>query len=159
MSNSSHLSFLLLLLLHLQPLKHPPMHMIICYGRVTTAKAATAPAIEGNDGNGLSTRAHFFNCNLCKTEIESDHWLSCINRSCDMKAHSVCLAREFLKGDPDSILPIEGDCPGCHKRVLWGDLIRRMNGALDLVDVPEDEEDCDEEEVSDVSSIDGEEED
>lgn len=88
--------------------------------------------------------------------MESEAGLSCINRSCNMKAHSVCLAKEFLKSDTESILPIEGDCPGCRKRLLWGDLIRRFNGALDLVDAPSDELQSDVE-VSDESSVEGEE--
>lgn len=69
-----------------------------------------------------------------------------------MLAHMVCLAGEFLKGEPESILPIEGSCPVCRKRILWGDLIRRLNGAMDLVEASPSERD--DVEVSDVSSVD-----
>lgn len=52
-----------------------------------------------------------------------------------MKAHIECLAAKFLEGD-QSILPIKGQCLECRSEILWGDLIRRFNGALDLVDAP-----------------------
>lgn len=130
--------------------------MIICFGRVVTKKKQRANESE----NVISTLDR---CLLCKIEIESDDGLSCLNSSssgCTMKAHSVCLAKEFLRvaGDEESIIPIAGDCPRCFTRMLWGDLIRRFNGSLDLV-----EEDSattgdlhSDVEVSDVSSIDGE---
>lgn len=71
-----------------------------------------------------------------------------------MKAHTVCLAKEFLKKEPSAIMPVEGECPGCLRRMLWGDLIRRFNGALELVEAPP--EDGEDEDVSDVSSVDEE---
>lgn len=147
-----------------QPLKHPPMHMIICFGRVIISSGkAKGPAIEAassSDGLSSTAAAAVDRCKLCRTEIESDGCrLTCLNRSCDLKAHPVCLARDFLKGDHDSIIPIEGECPGCGKLVLWGDLIRRFNGAQELVDVSAEvglEYDSDEgKEVSDLSSVDG----
>lgn len=79
-----------------------------------------------------------------------------------MTAHSVCLAGEFLKGTPEAVLPVEGKCPVCRKQVLWGDLIRRFNGALDLVEAADDDEDDgslgDDLDLSDVGSADDDDE-
>lgn len=121
------------------------MHMIICCGRVVSRRRGAAAAI---DSASLIDR-----CSVCKNEIEKDGpMLSCIHKSCTMRAHVVCLAGEFLKREPESILPVEGTCPGCQKRMLWGDLIRRLNGSIDLVEASPSEED--DVEVSDVSSVD-----
>lgn len=135
--------------------------MIICFGRVITKRHRTTDAAALESGSNEEMISTLDKCVLCSTEIESgDGGLSCINRGCTLKAHSVCLANEFLRSEPDSVLPIEGTCPCCGKQMLWGDLIRRFNGALDVADASDDDEEaeappllCSDVEVSDVSSI------
>lgn len=148
--------------LSVQTLKPPPMHMIICCGRVVRSKRTAAS--EGGEQACSGLFGVVNRCTVCKKLIAANSSsLSCINKSCGMMAHLVCLAGEFLRDDSESILPIEGNCPGCRKRILWGDLIRRLNGALDLIEVPSDEEgadsgdnNCSDVALSDDSVVDGE---
>jgi hypothetical protein len=50
-------------------------------------------------------------------------------------AHLTCLARASTTNSTSSqkspILPVDLDCPGCHKHVLWRDLIRGCYRRLD----------------------------
>ena len=55
--------------------------------------------------------------------------ISCINSSCPMKAHLVCLAKRFLQTNREDsfLIPVEGDCPTCSSTFLWRDLIKHDN--------------------------------
>ena len=55
--------------------------------------------------------------------------ISCINSSCPMKAHLVCLAKRFLQTNREDsfLIPVEGDCPTCCSTFLWRDLIKHDN--------------------------------
>lgn len=55
--------------------------------------------------------------------------ISCINSSCSMKAHLVCLAKRFLQTNREDsfLIPVEGDCPTCSSTFLWRDLIKHDN--------------------------------
>ncbi|KAM4829352.1 structure-specific endonuclease subunit SLX1 isoform 3-T3 [Thomomys bottae] len=49
--------------------------------------------------------------------------LYCPHSDCPLKAHVICLAEEFLREEPEQLLPLEGQCPCCKNSLLWGDLI------------------------------------
>lgn len=71
-----------------------------------------------------------FNCGLCMKVIENpDIKLTCLNQKCDLVSHLKCLSELFLESG--EYVPIEGDCPFCCQRLLWGDLIRKMKGCQD----------------------------
>ena len=55
--------------------------------------------------------------------------ISCINSSCPMKAHLVCLAKRFLQTNREDsfLIPVEGDCPTCSSTFLWRDLVKHDN--------------------------------
>lgn len=66
-------------------------------------------------------------CALCgELCVEAPPPLRCPR--CPVAAHPPCLARHFLRSDPAHLLPVGGDCPGCHTHLLWGDLIRHHLG-------------------------------
>uniref|UniRef100_A0A8C3HF57 Structure-specific endonuclease subunit SLX1 C-terminal domain-containing protein n=1 Tax=Chrysemys picta bellii TaxID=8478 RepID=A0A8C3HF57_CHRPI len=47
--------------------------------------------------------------------------LRCFHPGCPLAAHPACLAREFLREEPEQILPVEGRCPGYGARgIPWG---------------------------------------
>ncbi|KAM9593310.1 structure-specific endonuclease subunit SLX1 [Morphnus guianensis] len=69
-------------------------------------------------------------CALCREPcLEAPPPLRCPR--CPVAAHPPCLAQHFLRSDPAHLLPVGGDCPGCHTHLLWGDLIRRCLGDCD----------------------------
>lgn len=45
------------------------------------------------------------------------------------------------------LIPVDGDCPCCEARLMWGDLIKRGTADMTNLDVDEDdlEEDCEDE--------------
>lgn len=99
-----------------------PLHMPICYGKVTSCKIKPTQGIKTD--NILSQESIFcFFCGSSMTERES---VACIKPNCLLIAHLICLAKEFSKDA--MILPIEGTCPTCKTNILWGDLIRKKNG-------------------------------
>nr|XP_041575474.1 structure-specific endonuclease subunit SLX1 [Taeniopygia guttata] len=73
-------------------------------------------------------------CGLCNEE-QATPLLRCPRPQCNMAAHPPCLARLFLAPEPLQLLPVGGNCPGCHAHLLWGDLIRRCLGEAE----PEEE--------------------
>ena len=54
--------------------------------------------------------------------------LRCLQSSCKMVSHTLCLSKKFLSPNSTKLLPIEGTCPCCHSNLLWGDLIRYKMG-------------------------------
>lgn len=61
-------------------------------------------------------------CLLCSQYMKECEKLTCTHSACDLVAHITCLADLFL--NPGEYVPIEGKCPFCETRLLWGDLIK-----------------------------------
>jgi structure-specific endonuclease subunit SLX1 len=83
------------------------------------------------------------NCVVCHEEMSTGEGLHalCSNEGCDGVGHLACWGRRLLRnsdGDKDGadIVPVQGQCPKCHGRVLWGDMMReltlRTRGAKDV---------------------------
>lgn len=107
----------------------PPLHMPICYGKVTSCKAKQTQKTKANnilsqESNVIAEELSLF-CSLCDLNIIEVDSVSCIQPNCLLIAHLICLAKLFCKDG--IILPIEGTCPACKTNVLWGDLIRKKN--------------------------------
>lgn len=91
--------------------------MIICQGPVKSRNlklkniAEPIPTIE---------------CLLCSGYLKDNEKLTCISPKCDLVAHISCLADKLLPAG--EYIPIEGPCPFCNIKLIWGDLIRKMKG-------------------------------
>lgn len=103
--------------------KFPPMHMSICQGPILCKDKATASS--SNPIHLDISRRQI--CVLCAQNCSVDNYLCCLGSACQAVTHIRCLAQRFL-GLSDHVIPIDGECPACGMRVLWGDLIRKKNG-------------------------------
>lgn len=109
-----------------EPSLLPPPHMPIAYGKVISKKVAPPQQDGGalSSPSSTSTRT----CDICYEELVPSEVLHCMEPHCRLEAHIICLARHFLRSDPDRTLPLEGSCPLCHKQYLWADVIRKSKG-------------------------------
>lgn len=103
----------------------PPMHMPICYGKVASYKIKQTQRTRTNDIQLHKSQLEKL-CLLCDSIITKEDLISCVKPKCLLTAHLICLAKSFCKDR--MILPMEGTCPACKTNVLWGDLVRKMNG-------------------------------
>ncbi|KAF5287643.1 hypothetical protein FQA39_LY15846 [Lamprigera yunnana] len=96
----------------------PPLHMPVCYGPVISKKLS-------NDSEGGKNVISNYRCTICMAEIREKP-LRCINPSCGLTCHIVCLGQRFL--EPGEYVPVEGQCPCCGEIFLWGDFVRKYKG-------------------------------
>lgn len=102
----------------------PPLHMPICYGKVTSCKVKQTQDAKADDIQLQKSDVGKL-CPLCGLTMTERDSISCVKPKCLLTAHLICLAKVFCKDG--MILPIEGVCPACKTSVLWGDLIRKKN--------------------------------
>lgn len=115
-----------------------PEHMTICHGPIRAKKTK----LGRSDSNAevmlaLQSRRE---CHLCMEEIknlESDR-VFCITSRCKLVSHLKCLAKICL--EPGHYVPIQGVCPLCDVKFLWGDVIRKKKGCLDVQHLENDED-------------------
>jgi len=96
--------------------------MSICYGPIYSVKLNCEKSSEE-----IKSKVRNM-CWVCTDFDDGDELLSCIKPACSMVAHTVCLAKTFLEQEPSQFIPIEGSCPRCNSKVLWGDLVRKKRG-------------------------------
>jgi len=81
------------------------------------------PSLENSIDATASTS---ITCVICKSDLDAskDQIIVCPS-ACRSSFHSSCLARSFLqqRARPDAILPLDGDCPKCHTKLNWSELI------------------------------------
>lgn len=109
----------------------PPLHMAISGGpiqanRKTKGKTpTTAPEPEED-----------LICGLCFQTVSHPDRVQCLSPRCQSVFHLVCLAERFRQTSSNSedgrcyYLPIDGSCPVCEFRCLWGDIIRKRKGCF-----------------------------
>lgn len=112
------------------PQNVPPLHMAIRFGRITCKRKA-----NNIDQDIVSSQGTVQFCDICDKIIEKplEEMITCLNSSCKLVSHIICLAEVFLKAENASqIIPVQGSCPICEKEFLWGDLIRKKKGCCDV---------------------------
>lgn len=110
--------------------------MNICHGRVK-AKRRKGDFHSSQTIDDISNLV----CHICDDFIITAK-LGCLNKKCKFSSHLICLANLFL--EPGQFLPVEGACPKCKNHLLWGDLIRQLNGCRDLWPISSDDDECSE---------------
>ncbi|XP_063709900.1 structure-specific endonuclease subunit SLX1 homolog [Culicoides brevitarsis] len=110
----------------------PPLHMAIRFGRITCKRKA-----QNVDQDILSSQGTVQFCDICDNVIEKplEEMITCLNSSCKLVSHVICLAEVFLKAGNENkgqVIPVQGSCPVCEKDFLWGDLIRKKKGCCDI---------------------------
>lgn len=118
-----------------------PQHMVICHGAIR-AKKTKIGRTQSNLELMEAVRARK-ECHLCMEEITNleDDRVFCINQRCKLVSHLKCLAKICLQ--PGHYVPIDGTCPLCDYKFLWGDIIRKKKGCLDMVQLDDDGEEFD----------------
>jgi structure-specific endonuclease subunit SLX1 len=101
--------------------------MSVAFGRVKIVKKPIASSqIESNRPSEVCQI-----CNKLIVDAKNDR-LSCIDPTCRLVCHMLCLAERSLKHTIGHYVPIQSECPICENTFLWGDLIRKKNGCCDL---------------------------
>jgi len=130
----------------------PPIHMAITYGTIEAAKKKcgkkkTKNAVA-NDDDDISDEVLL--CGLCLEAVSLADKAWCISPKCQSVSHLVCLAEHFRKTSNSTpptttraqpggggvssrtgFIPIDGTCPVCDFRCLWGDIIRKKKGCFE----------------------------
>ncbi|KAJ8916627.1 hypothetical protein NQ315_000272 [Exocentrus adspersus] len=107
-------------------IKAPPMHMPICQGPVVSKK------IQKNIESVNPAIVSVGNCNICFKHNEGRS-LKCLNTSCDLSCHVICLSKYFL--EEGQYVPVQGRCPKCKGTFLWGDIVRKYKGCYNNLDL------------------------
>ncbi|KAF2090699.1 hypothetical protein K490DRAFT_71059 [Saccharata proteae CBS 121410] len=89
----------------------------------------------------LEVKGH--RCGVCKKAVRPKKVLAvvCPEQDCQTISHLTCLSKHFLLEDrnKDAMIPLEGHCPGCNKRLEWAtmakDLSLRVRGEREVEDL------------------------
>jgi len=118
----------------------PPMHMAITYGPIEAAKKkSNSKKAKGKDAEEEDLSDEVLLCGLCVEPVTLADEARCISPKCQSVSHLVCLAEHFRKTSNASgtvcgrtgFLPVDGACPVCDFRCLWGDIIRKKKGCFE----------------------------
>ncbi|KAL1502729.1 hypothetical protein ABEB36_007832 [Hypothenemus hampei] len=110
--------------------ERPPMHMPICYGPVISKKLEKGNSISEHSPKSSQVEEQ---CYLCFTAIEPSKEITCVDPTCSITCHIICMSKHFLS--PGQYVPVEGYCPKCFKHYLWGDIIRKFKGCYGNIDL------------------------
>lgn len=125
-----------------------PRHMLIVSGKL----AITASQRHLNAKRTAATVAWSSECHLCMQPIDqSKHsHFGCLNASCCLSCHMLCLANYLLDDQPGQYIPIDGKCPLCATHLSWAELLERKRLELGVQIADHRDED----ELSDCFDVD-----
>ncbi|KAH8393844.1 hypothetical protein KR215_002260, partial [Drosophila sulfurigaster] len=127
-----------------------PQHMSIVSGKV----AITASQRKQHLDCPATTTIWAPECHLCMKRIEQPERsrLGCLNASCRLTCHMLCLANYLLGDQPGQYIPIGGECPLCETHLIWATLLQRKRLGLGGGEAQDQEDSADE--LSDVPDVD-----
>jgi structure-specific endonuclease subunit SLX1 len=66
-------------------------------------------------------------CTLCKKDLEHNagFYTICPSDGCESVTHLTCLGKHFVE-DEGSVVPIQGNCPGCKAELRWVDVVKEV---------------------------------
>ncbi|KAK0083326.1 hypothetical protein PV325_008963 [Microctonus aethiopoides] len=110
-----------------------PAHMSLKCGNVIVKKIGHGQKKNEKDkrksnneeDNGINYHNDLI-CDICYRKLDKTEKIMCSKENCKLIAHLICLANVFRIDK--KIIPINGICPSCNTKVLWGDLIRKKLG-------------------------------
>lgn len=118
-----------------------PQHMVVCHGPIRAKKSKLGRTQSSQAVmEAMKVRKE---CHLCMEEIKNleDERVFCVNPRCKLVSHITCLAKLCLQ--PGHYVPIQGTCPLCDYKYLWGDVIRKKKGCLDPMQFDDDADEYD----------------
>lgn len=126
----------------------PPEHMLIVSGRV----AITSSQRKLDEELPLEVPWQP-ECHLCMQRIEQPERsrLGCLNRSCRLSSHMLCLASYLLGEQPGQYIPVAGVCPLCETHLSWAALLERKRLGVGGVQQQDSDDDDDDAALSDVA--------
>lgn len=100
-----------------------PPHMKVGSGRaedLVNPRSAALPPPPLDEAGPLL-------CSVCSDALPSasavDGPMRCPLKGCRMRCHVVCLAKHWLRDEPDELMPTGGACPGCSEFLTWGNVV------------------------------------
>ncbi|ALC46854.1 slx1, partial [Drosophila busckii] len=129
-----------------------PAHMQIVSGKLAITASQRLAAAQQHHTQKLWA----LECHLCMNRIENPERsrLGCLNLTCRLTCHMICLANYFLSEEqqPGQYIPISGRCPLCDTQLNWAALLQRKRLGHKANDIEVDSEDG--AELSDVPELD-----
>lgn len=128
--------------------------MTIASGQIVLEKAlskAKQKQLQEQQTQQSSFASRIPECHLCMQFISDERArMGCINKSCKLNCHMICLANYLLSEEQQTghYIPISGVCPICLTQTTWIELLQnkdKFNSAgLEISSDEEEEEEDDE---------------
>ena len=111
--------------------KQPPIHISVLQGPVQAVRLKRAVKKRKDENvSKVDENEEEFICAMCIECVRNKDKVQCVSDKCGAVSHIHCLAERFRQesAEPDKFLPVEGTCPVCDMKTLWGDIIRKRKG-------------------------------
>ena len=109
--------------------KRPPEHMKVVRGDVKAVK------VKKKKNQGQSEDNDELICSVCFKNVDKIERVRCLSDKCGAISHVICLAQKFLNNEEGHLVPVEGFCPVCEVKSLWGEMVKRRSLRLQQDDI------------------------